>query len=683
MLDNDQFYKETYGYWLRGHDGSGNLLKLKNLVSTLNLLHSRRWQANLVTGDGSFNTQHNAGQQEELVFPLLLAETLTALGCLAPGGHYVLKSYSLLTNVSIGLVAVIANSFQQVFLVKPFLSKPGNSEIYIVGKGFVGISQTIFNACRDTMERPIKSGAIFIPDQFLSPSFVKEIVLHVSAFAQRQMENIQQNVESFLNNENPFAEAKDILAEQWIQMTNIQWIKKTDKIVPETFLGGLTVDGNDLHQHRQGSRMKTLPTYSERHQERKQWNDMLDARLAIFLKKQEGDHFRCGWVSHPFRDKSYVTLDLAEVSSALKSRKKIHEPFSYNSEESPASKLLTSKVIEFLITSVSSDNRKLARFGSWLELAPLLKPYRVVSSLYFSQDIFRTLLRARMACPSEFLPISFADIGCNMKKEANVVHPLSLDIALLLITRHKLCNRINWLEISLASITNEDCFDTPLSLPLRSVASNSGIVLDAITTRDGAPAKILETSPSSPSSTTATSSKVKIIRNGFNNLDHTSKVLSDEYQRTRETPNLIIIDIINTAMHREICQNEAEDQRRLLRSLKVALKFLSEKGELIVALSSTLTRFTGSLILLLSTVFKDINIWRPPTAAPWTQRRYLYCRQLDRAAQLKSAQFKFRIDLVRACLNKCLMDLEKRKDPLISLHFILPPVLFSASPFVE
>eukprot|EP01053_Blabericola_migrator_P002713 Blabericola_migrator_1__2712@NODE_1771_length_3818_cov_18_925620_g1143_i0_p1_GENE_NODE_1771_length_3818_cov_18_925620_g1143_i0NODE_1771_length_3818_cov_18_925620_g1143_i0_p1_ORF_typecomplete_len1121_score269_89FtsJ/PF01728_19/8_5e21FtsJ/PF01728_19/8_1e05Methyltrans_Mon/PF14314_6/7_9e05Methyltrans_Mon/PF14314_6/12Reovirus_L2/PF06016_11/0_047LIP1/PF15904_5/9e03LIP1/PF15904_5/0_28LIP1/PF15904_5/7_7e03_NODE_1771_length_3818_cov_18_925620_g1143_i0143376 len=679
MLDNDLFYKETYGYWIRGNEGTGNILKAKNVTFILNFLHSKKWQANLVTADGSFDTQHDAGNQEELVFPLLLAETLVAMGSLAMGGHFVLKAYSLLTPCSIGLLALIANAFQSVHLVKPFVSKPGNSEIYVVAKGFAGVSQTIFTACRDLIERPVKHpGAVLIPDHYLSPMFVKEMTNHVSALAQRQTENIQQNIESFLAHENPFATAKDTLAEQWISSMDIKWIKRDQRIVPSTFLGDGTLDGNDLHMQNKG---KTKPTHAQRNSERVEWSRLLEARLAIFLKKQEGDSLRAGWVYYKEVRGGITSMDLASICSEMKTAKRVSEPLTWSPEDGPEIKTLTHKVVEFITISVSQEVRRLARYGPWCEILPLLKPYRVVSSPYFSQDLLRTLLKTRMACPPIFLPVSYGDVGTCLRREKDIVSPYSIDSALLLLTRSKpAATRVCWLEISFASLITEDVFNTPLSLPLRSSSSNSGFILDATSARDSGQPRVLEP----PTPTHPRVSRVKCIKNALVNLDLTSKLLADELQHTNELPIIIFIDVVNpSTIHREICQNEIEDQRRLMKSLRIALKFLQDKGDLIISFSSTLTRFTGSLLLLLSTVFRDISMWRPPSVAAWTQRRYLYCRQLDRTSQCKSPQFKLKIDLIRACINKCLLDLEKRKDLLSSLHYVLPPVLFAAKPFVE
>lgn len=150
--------RETYGNWLRGADGTGNLTKPANFETLLKELGTS-FKANLITADGSFDIQHDPEHQQELLFPLFLSEwvdtfsnvllrILLALGALQVGGAFVIKMYTMTSAPAVGLIALIANSFKEMYLTKPFLSKPGNSEIYVVCLGFKGISSTVFEACR-------------------------------------------------------------------------------------------------------------------------------------------------------------------------------------------------------------------------------------------------------------------------------------------------------------------------------------------------------------------------------------------------------------------------------------------------------------------------------------------------------------------------------------------------------
>lgn len=143
---------------------------------------------------------------------------------------------------------------------------------------------------------------------------------------------------------------------------------------------------------------------------------------------------------------------------------------------------------------------------------------------------------------------------------------------------------------------------------------------------------------------------------------------------TKALVALVLIDLTPPGcLRKEISQNELEDQRRLINGILVSLSLLNVGGDIIVGLnSSLLTRFSGSLIQLLSTIFKDVAIWRPPTSSAWTQRRYLYFRYRQDDQK--------RVEIVRSVLKRCSQAVEAGK---ISIHYVLPPVLFAENAFTS
>jgi len=71
---------------------------------------------------------------------LALTQTLTGVLALAPGGHLVSSAPALTTSFSRSLVALVAALFDEVYVAKPLASLPTNGTVYLVGKGFHGIS---------------------------------------------------------------------------------------------------------------------------------------------------------------------------------------------------------------------------------------------------------------------------------------------------------------------------------------------------------------------------------------------------------------------------------------------------------------------------------------------------------------------------------------------------------------
>jgi len=59
---------------------------------------------------------------------------------LAEGGSFLVKMFTLFEHSSICLVYILKCLFHVVVINKPIMSTPGNSETYIICKGFRGIN---------------------------------------------------------------------------------------------------------------------------------------------------------------------------------------------------------------------------------------------------------------------------------------------------------------------------------------------------------------------------------------------------------------------------------------------------------------------------------------------------------------------------------------------------------------
>ena len=88
MINDDRFILPTLDNWTFGLDNTGNILEPLNLK---HLIEQFQQSIDLVTADGSIDCQTDPARQEELVGKLHMAETISALGTLKVGGHFVIK----------------------------------------------------------------------------------------------------------------------------------------------------------------------------------------------------------------------------------------------------------------------------------------------------------------------------------------------------------------------------------------------------------------------------------------------------------------------------------------------------------------------------------------------------------------------------------------------------------------
>jgi len=127
------------------------------VVNTLGNAAHQRFNANdganIYTSDvGIEIAQEKLNQQEELTSFVNLGQVLTGLLALAVGGNFVTKQFTFVTPFSRSLIAIVASLFEETYITKPKTSRPTNSEVYLVGKGFKGISPELAKALLDRCE---------------------------------------------------------------------------------------------------------------------------------------------------------------------------------------------------------------------------------------------------------------------------------------------------------------------------------------------------------------------------------------------------------------------------------------------------------------------------------------------------------------------------------------------------
>lgn len=147
-----------------GGAGDGDLFGSWQDFSHFVWSQSNNVGADLVLADGGFEVT-DPSQQELLSISLLMLELLTAIKVLRIGGTLVLKVFSTVLPKSLALLKVAATVFGSIEFVKPWTSRPANSERYLVGKNFRGAASPETEKLRhlQTLDEFEKEGAA-LPD---------------------------------------------------------------------------------------------------------------------------------------------------------------------------------------------------------------------------------------------------------------------------------------------------------------------------------------------------------------------------------------------------------------------------------------------------------------------------------------------------------------------------------------
>ena len=94
--------------------------------------------ASLYTSDAGTDVSDNFNEQESKTALINFGQILAGVASLAAGGNLVTKQYTFFSIFNRSLIAALADMFEEFYIMKPQTSRPANSEIYLIGKGFKG-----------------------------------------------------------------------------------------------------------------------------------------------------------------------------------------------------------------------------------------------------------------------------------------------------------------------------------------------------------------------------------------------------------------------------------------------------------------------------------------------------------------------------------------------------------------
>ena len=166
LEDKYNIYKRNRSHWLMGpipnalpegtNPVTGDVTE-PEVMNTLGNATHQRFSANdgahLYTSDvGIEIPKEDLNRQEELTAFVNYGQIVTGLLSLALGGTLITKQFTFMTPFSRSLIAIVASLFEETYITKPKTSRPTNSEVYLVAKGFKGISTELSTALLDRAE---------------------------------------------------------------------------------------------------------------------------------------------------------------------------------------------------------------------------------------------------------------------------------------------------------------------------------------------------------------------------------------------------------------------------------------------------------------------------------------------------------------------------------------------------
>ena len=153
---------------LRGSDGTGSLYDIINVDSFIQSVGMNSCE--LVTADGGFDFSNAFNKQEEISTKLIISEIYTTLHVQRDGGTFILKVYDIHSPVTIQLLYLLKLLYSSISFVKPFSSRPANSEKYVVCMGFNSHHPKLNDLCKTLHKCIINPKAdinVTVPIQFI------------------------------------------------------------------------------------------------------------------------------------------------------------------------------------------------------------------------------------------------------------------------------------------------------------------------------------------------------------------------------------------------------------------------------------------------------------------------------------------------------------------------------------
>ncbi|CAD7967519.1 unnamed protein product [Amoebophrya sp. A120] len=118
-------------------DMNGDICDRQNLRFIEDFFRSNK--QHLYTSDAGIGLDVDEYAEQECVeMKLKLAEVVCGLLSLAPGGHFCIKMYTFFEPFTLQVLLLLGLFFEELKITKPMASKPTNSEVYLVGRGFKG-----------------------------------------------------------------------------------------------------------------------------------------------------------------------------------------------------------------------------------------------------------------------------------------------------------------------------------------------------------------------------------------------------------------------------------------------------------------------------------------------------------------------------------------------------------------
>jgi len=237
MINDDRFIMGSLDNWFFGEDDTGDLLARKNADKLVGRAREAEGGIHLVTADGSIDCQGDPARQESIVADLHLTEAIVAMRMLAAGGSLVIKMFTFFESETVCLLYLLNLAFGKLDVFKPATSKEGNSEVYVICRGFTP-SSWLTDFLDKMMEYfgDFPTSKSLFPEDAIPEKFLDHVRKCGDLFMQLQ-ENVIENNLHYWTNQLDKAYMKDLaeiqlqVAEKYVEKYQVESIASYRHVV--------------------------------------------------------------------------------------------------------------------------------------------------------------------------------------------------------------------------------------------------------------------------------------------------------------------------------------------------------------------------------------------------------------------------------------------------------------------
>jgi hypothetical protein len=152
-------FEDTYGLvrrnpdnWLMSRTNNGDATSVSNLRDFQSHIGPASANINFYSHDAGMDVSSDFNAQESTNAKLHLGCAIAGFLTMAPGATFVAKQYTCMETLTWNLIIIYATLFDKFYMFKPVTSRPYNSEIYLIGFGYKGISESTCNKLLHKLE---------------------------------------------------------------------------------------------------------------------------------------------------------------------------------------------------------------------------------------------------------------------------------------------------------------------------------------------------------------------------------------------------------------------------------------------------------------------------------------------------------------------------------------------------